>query len=155
MYLRETRRRNVDGSEVCYVALAHNERDKDTGVSKPKVIHNFGRADQLDRAALARLVRSLSRFLEPAQAMAASVSGEVEILEARATLPRVHPERGRTRQDSPVVTRPRSWSALKHAAQHPNWPPPRTYELRKSGQRGPHDRVRTWLKIRTPSDQGR
>ena len=83
MYLRETRRRNVDGSEVCYVALAHNERDKDTGVSKPKVIHNFGRADQLDRAALARLVRSLSRFLEPAQAMAASVSGEVEILEAR------------------------------------------------------------------------
>ncbi|MBA2309347.1 MAG: transposase [Pseudonocardiales bacterium] len=83
MYLRETRRRNADGSEVCYVALAHNERDKDTGVSKPKVIHNFGRADQLDRAALARLVCSLSRFLEPAQAMAASMPGEVEILEAR------------------------------------------------------------------------
>ena len=83
MYLRETRRRNADGSEVCYVALAHNERDKDTGVSKPRVIHNFGRADQLDRAALARLVCSLSRFLEPAQAMAASMPGEVEILEAR------------------------------------------------------------------------
>lgn len=83
MYLRETRRRNADGSEVCYVALAHNERDPDTGVSKPKVIHNFGRADQLDRAALARLVRSLSRFLEPAQAVAASIPGEVEILEAR------------------------------------------------------------------------
>jgi hypothetical protein len=84
MYLRETRRRNADGSEVCYVALAHNERDKDTGVSKPKVIHNFGRADQLDRAALARLIRSLSRFLDPAQAVAAaSIPGGVEILEAR------------------------------------------------------------------------
>ncbi len=83
MYLRETRRRNADGSEVCYVALAHNERDKDTGVSKPKVIHNFGRADQLDRAALARLIRSLSRFLDPAQAVAASIPGEVEILETR------------------------------------------------------------------------
>lgn len=83
MYLRETRRRNADGSEVCYVALAHNERDPRTGVSKPKVIHNFGRADQLDRAALARLVRSMSRFLEPAQAVAASMPGEVEILEAR------------------------------------------------------------------------
>jgi hypothetical protein len=83
MYLRETRRRNADGSEVCYVALAHNERDKSTGVSKPKVIHNFGRADQLDRAALARLIRSLSRFLDPAQAVAASIPGEVEILEAR------------------------------------------------------------------------
>jgi Transposase DDE domain len=83
MYLRETRRRNADGSEVCYVALAHNKRDPGTGVSKPTVIHNFGRADQLDRGALARLVRSLSRFLEPARAVAASIPGEVEILEAR------------------------------------------------------------------------
>jgi hypothetical protein len=27
MYLRETRRRNADGSTVSYLALAHNERD--------------------------------------------------------------------------------------------------------------------------------
>jgi hypothetical protein len=32
-----------------------------TGNSVAKVIHNFGRADQVDRAALARLVASISR----------------------------------------------------------------------------------------------
>src|SRR6266700_2681944 len=56
MYLRETRRRNRDGSEVAYLALAHNERDRDTGVPKAQIIHNFGRADRVDREGLARLV---------------------------------------------------------------------------------------------------
>ncbi len=42
MYLRETRRRNRDGSEVAYLALAHNERDPDTGMPKAQIIHNFG-----------------------------------------------------------------------------------------------------------------
>lgn len=37
-----------------------------------KVIHNFGRADQVDRAALARLVSSTSGFLEPELAVAAT-----------------------------------------------------------------------------------
>jgi len=83
MYLRETRRRNADGSQVAYLALAHNERDPVTGMSKAKVIHNFGRADQVDREALARLVRSISRFLDPAEATAAAVPGEVDILDAR------------------------------------------------------------------------
>ena len=31
MYLRETKRRNADGSELSYLALAHNERDPKTG----------------------------------------------------------------------------------------------------------------------------
>jgi len=35
------------------------------------VIHNFGRAEQVDRDALARLVSSISRFLTPEQATAA------------------------------------------------------------------------------------
>jgi hypothetical protein len=35
-----------------------------------KVIHNFGRADTVDREALARLVSSISRFLTPEQAAA-------------------------------------------------------------------------------------
>src|SRR5512135_1894770 len=83
MYLRETRRRNVDGSEVSYLAFAHNERDPATGVPRAKVIHNFGRADRVDREALARLVRSISRFLDPAEATAAAVPGEVDILDAR------------------------------------------------------------------------
>lgn len=83
MYVRETRRTNADGSQVAYLALAHSVRDPATGVSKPKVIHNFGRADQLDRVALARLVRSISKYLDPMEATAAAVPGEVDILDAR------------------------------------------------------------------------
>lgn len=83
MYLRETRRRNRDGSEVSYLALAHNERDPETGTSKARVIHNFGRADLVDRDALARLVRSVSRFLDPGEAVAASVPGEVRVVDSR------------------------------------------------------------------------
>jgi hypothetical protein len=61
VYLRETLRRNRDGSVVCYLALAHNERHPVTGSPVAKVIHNFGRADKVDREALARLVSSISR----------------------------------------------------------------------------------------------
>ena len=83
MYLRETKRRNRDGSVVSYLQLAHSERHPVTGVPSAKVIHNFGRADTVDRDALARLVASISRFLEPEQAIAAATAGEVEVLEAR------------------------------------------------------------------------
>ena len=84
MYLRETKRRNVDGSEVSYLALAQNERDPETGVPRARVVHRFGRTDQVDRAALARLVRSISRFLDPADAVAATAAGEVSVLDSRA-----------------------------------------------------------------------
>ena len=83
MYLRETKRRNADGSSVSYLALAQNERDPKTGVPRARIIHRFGRADQVDRDALARLVRSISRFLDPAEAVAATASGEVSIIESR------------------------------------------------------------------------
>src|SRR3954447_25480667 len=83
VYLRETRRVNRDGSVVRYLALAHNERHPTTGSPVAKVIHNFGRADKVDRDALGRLVSSISRFLEPDQAVAAAAAAEVEILESR------------------------------------------------------------------------
>jgi hypothetical protein len=83
VYLRETRRRNKDGTVVSYPQLAHNERHPVTGSPVAKVIHNFGRADQVDRAALSRLVASISRFLDPAQAVAAAAAGEVEVLDSR------------------------------------------------------------------------
>jgi hypothetical protein len=83
MYLRETKRRNADGSSVSYLALAQNERDPVTGVPRARIIHRFGRADQVDREALARLVRSISRFLDPADAVAATASGEVSVLDSR------------------------------------------------------------------------
>ena len=83
MYLRETRRTNRDGSVVGYLQLAHNERHPQTGSPVAKVIHNFGRAELVDRVALARLVSSISRFLTPEQAAAAAEGAEVEILDAR------------------------------------------------------------------------
>jgi len=61
MYLRTVRRKNKDGSVVAYYQLAHNERHPETGRAVAKVIHNFGRADQLDREALVRLCRSIAR----------------------------------------------------------------------------------------------
>ena len=84
MYLRETRRKNKDGSVVSYLQLAHNERHPVSGSPVARVIHNFGRADQLDREALRRLVASISRFLEPAAAVSTG-SGleEVEVVDAR------------------------------------------------------------------------
>ena len=83
MYLRETRRSNRDGSVARYLQLAHNERHPQTGVPTAKVIHNFGRVEQVDRAGLARLVSSISRFLDPASAVAAASGLEVEVLESR------------------------------------------------------------------------
>jgi len=83
MYLRETRRTNRDGSVVAYLQLAHNERHPETGNPVAKVIHNFGRAEQVDRQALARLVSSISRFLTPEQVMAAAAGAEVEVLDSR------------------------------------------------------------------------
>jgi transposase len=80
MYLRTIGRRNKDGSEVRYVQLAHNEWDPLRKCSVARVIHSFGREDRLDRAALARLVRSLSRVLEPEQALIATAPAELEFV---------------------------------------------------------------------------
>ena len=69
---------------VSYLQLAHNERHPETGSPVARVIHNFGRADQVDREALRRLVASISRVLEPADAVACGGGLEqVEVLEAR------------------------------------------------------------------------
>jgi Transposase DDE domain len=83
MYLRTIRRRNKDGSTVGYVQLAHNVWDPARRQSRAQVIHSFGREDELDRAALARLVRSITRFLEPEQALAATAPGELRFLASR------------------------------------------------------------------------
>lgn len=61
MYLRTTRRKNKNGSTVEYYQLAHNERHPETGKPVARVIHNFGRTDELDRDSLVRLCRSIAR----------------------------------------------------------------------------------------------
>jgi transposase len=61
MYLRTTKRKNKDGSVVEYFQLAHNERHPVTRKPVAKIIHNFGRTDQLDRDQLVRLCLSIAR----------------------------------------------------------------------------------------------
>lgn len=60
MYLRSTKRSRKDGSKVEYLQLAHNHWDPQKKRSRVEVIHNFGRADQLDRDALLRLSKSIA-----------------------------------------------------------------------------------------------
>ena len=64
MYLRVTERRNRDGSSVAYYALAESVWNAQTKRSEAQVIHNFGRADQLDKAALQRLIASIQRVID-------------------------------------------------------------------------------------------
>jgi len=82
VYLRVTQRRNKGGDVVRYVALAHNQRNE-RGVPVARIIHTFGREDEVDREALGRLVASISRFLEPEAALAAGAPAGFEFLEAR------------------------------------------------------------------------
>ncbi len=63
MYLRTIQRRNKNGTVVRYVQLAHNVRHLESGNAVAQVLHSFGREDQLDRDALARLVASVNRYL--------------------------------------------------------------------------------------------
>jgi transposase len=75
MYLRSTPRRNKDGSEVRYLQLAHNTWDPGKRRSTVQVVYNFGREDPENREALQRLVASITRFLAPDAALAASADG--------------------------------------------------------------------------------
>src|SRR5688500_6523299 len=77
MYLRTIARRNKDGSVVRYVQLAHNERHPVSGNAVARVVHSLGREDQLDRAALSRLVASITRYLGPPAQLALPDAGGV------------------------------------------------------------------------------
>ena len=83
MYLRTTTRRNKDGTEVSYLQLAHNQWDSAAGHSVVRVVHNFGRADRIDRDAIARLVASLSRLLSPGEALEATATDGLAFVDSR------------------------------------------------------------------------
>ncbi|QGP92382.1 IS1634 family transposase ISDha15 [Neomoorella glycerini] len=69
MYIRTISRKNKDGSVVRYIQLAHNVWDPKAGYPKAKVLFNFGREEDVDREALVRLVKSITRFLGPEEAL--------------------------------------------------------------------------------------
>ena len=97
MYLRITERRNRDGSAVAYYALAENVWNPSACFppllriggtlagsaqakrSEAQVIHNFGRADQLDKAALQRLIASIQRVIDADAADALPVRGKTNL----------------------------------------------------------------------------
>gem|GEM_PF-1387046 len=88
MYLRATKRKNKNGTVTEYLQLAHNERDPETNTTVARIIHSFGRADQLDRDDLVRLTRSIARvcgvtILDPseqAKSSAGLLPDDVKIL---------------------------------------------------------------------------
>ena len=86
MYLRTTKRRNKDGSTVCYYALAENVRHPEKGYVEAKVVHSFGRADQLDKAALERLAQSIRRVLDDNGGPAIDVPSRVGDIEIEDSL---------------------------------------------------------------------
>ncbi|PWU50451.1 IS1634 family transposase [Micromonospora sp. S4605] len=82
MYVKTTVRKTKSG-QVRYLHLAHNEWDPVAGRSVPKILYGFGREDQLDRDAVKRLVASLARLLDPADALAATAGSQLQFLESR------------------------------------------------------------------------
>jgi DDE family transposase len=70
MFVRTATRRNKDGTAVRYLQLVHNEWDPAAKSAKMRVLHSFGREDQLDKAAIERLAGSLCRLLDPGRAAA-------------------------------------------------------------------------------------
>ncbi|MBW4093894.1 MAG: IS1634 family transposase, partial [Proteobacteria bacterium] len=81
MYLRITERRNRDGSTVAYYGLAENIWNAQAKRSETRVVHSFGRADQLDRAALQRLVASINRVIDADVADAGPARGKTALPE--------------------------------------------------------------------------
>jgi hypothetical protein len=83
VYVKTTKRENKSGT-VRYLHLAHNEWDPVKGRAVPKVLFTFGREDDLDRDGVKRLVASLSRLLEPGDALAATAASDLEFVSSRA-----------------------------------------------------------------------
>ncbi|MGH8940502.1 MAG: IS1634 family transposase, partial [Actinomycetes bacterium] len=83
MFLREVKRQNKNGTQASYLQLVHNQWDPAAQASRTKILYSFGRTDQVERAAIGRLIASLSRLLDPATAFTATASSELTFLEAR------------------------------------------------------------------------
>ena len=83
VYVRVSSRKNKTGQVVRYLQLAHNEWDPDAGVSRTKVLHSFGREDEVDRPAVQRLITALSRLLDPGDAAALTGPAELTFTDSR------------------------------------------------------------------------
>jgi transposase len=67
MYIRRISRRLAGGRRASYLQLAQKVRDPKTGAPRDQVLYHFGPEDQIDHDQIRRLVKSLSRFLDPGE----------------------------------------------------------------------------------------
>jgi hypothetical protein len=81
-YVKASVRTTCSG-KVRYLQLARNERDPAAQRSRTRILHNFGREDEIDKDQVRRLVSALSRMLDPAEALAASEPGELPVTASR------------------------------------------------------------------------
>ena len=126
-----------------YLQLTHNEWDPATKTSRPKVLHSFGREDQLDRDAIKRLVASLTRLLDPATALTGTTTAGSERAGVHLVPPgRRHAGAGRAvapagdrHRHDPAADRPQArpahasgccsrWSRTGRWRRARSWPPP-------------------------------
>ena len=75
--------RTTRSGTVRYLQLAHNEWDPAAQRSRTRILHNFGREDEIDKDQVRRLVSALSRLLDPAEALAAAEPGELSVTASR------------------------------------------------------------------------
>jgi len=83
MFLREVKRENRNGTQVSYLQLVHNAWDPAARTSRTKILYSFGRTDQVDTAAIERLIVSLSRLLDPAAALRATTGSDLSFIGSR------------------------------------------------------------------------
>ena len=83
MFLREVKRENRNGTRVSYLQLVHNDWDPAARTSRTKILYSFGRTDQVDTAAIERLIVSLSRLLDPAAAFRATGGADLSFIGSR------------------------------------------------------------------------
>ena len=83
MFLREVKRENRNGTQVSYLQLVHNDWDPAARTSRTKILYSFGRTDQVDTAAIERLIVSLSRLLDPAAALRATAGSDLSFIGSR------------------------------------------------------------------------
>jgi hypothetical protein len=83
MFLREVKRENRNGTQVSYLQLVHNDWDPAARTSRTKILYSFGRTDQVDTAAIERLIVSLARLLDPAAALRATAGSDLSFICSR------------------------------------------------------------------------
>lgn len=77
MYLREVTSKRKHGPDATYVQLCESEWDAERGSSRTRILHSFGRKEELDLAQIARLVEQLSAYLGSEDPR--GISGQVEL----------------------------------------------------------------------------